>query len=164
MIGRRRFGSRATTALTGAVCVAFVACASSGSSGGQGDPFAAGGKEGRATEVVTLDELIESGPAYTPFDFGPTILPGSWLPDLLSENLVPVLEKRGLPADTRALVWGLVAEDGTVPSSVLQTTSGNHEFDAVALVVAHGLRYAPARNGETAAPVWILINISMLLR
>ncbi len=120
--------------------------------------------EAGSAEAPTLEELIDSGPAYTPFDVAPVLHPGVWLPDLLTENLVPVLESRGLPANTRALVWGLVAEDGTVASAVLQTTSGNDVFDEAAITLADNLRYTPARIGETVVPVWILINVSMLLR
>jgi len=143
-----------------------LACASARSSDGdaRNDPFAVATDADRSEESATVDDLIAAGPAYTPFDEAPVLRPGEWLPELLAEHIVPVIDARQLPANTRSLVWGLVAEDGTVRAAVLQTTSGSAEFDAAAIDVATNLVYLPARSGETVVPVWILINVSMLLR
>jgi len=140
-----------------------TSCASAGTADEPSDPFAVA----QTNEQVTgpsLGQLEAAGPAYTPFDVGPLLKSGDWLSGLLGRELVPAIEGRGLSADQGALVWGLIAEDGTVRSAVIQTTSGDAEFDEAALVVAGELMYEPARNEGSVVPVWILIEVSMLLR
>lgn len=158
-----RPGARALVAFAASL---GLGCASAGSSEGdaRNDPFAVAADADRTEESAAVDDLIAAGPAYTPFDEAPVLRSGEWLPELLAEHLVPVINTRKLPANTRSLVWGLVAENGTVQAAVLQTTSGNAEFDVAAIEVATNLVYLPARSGETVVPVWILINVSMLLR
>jgi len=140
-----------------------ASCASAGTADEPGDPFAMAQTDGQVTGP-SLEQLEASGPAYTPFDTAPALESGTWLSELLGRELVPVIEGRGLPADQGALVWGLIAEDGTVRSAVIQTTSGDAQFDEAALVVAGQLSYEPARNEGSVVPVWILIEVSMLLR
>ena len=160
--------TRARPVAAAALALAAISLASGCASGGseeKPDPFAtAVGSAQPADDPPTLGELEASGPAYTPFDEAPILRSGAWLSELLADRLVPVIDARGLGADTRTLVWGLVAEDGSVRSALVQTTSGDQAFDEAAVETTMRLQYEPARRGEAVVPVWILINVSMLLR
>ncbi|MFQ5888584.1 MAG: TonB family protein [Gemmatimonadota bacterium] len=117
-----------------------------------------------AVGAPSLEALTASGPISTPYDESPVLLPGEWLSDLLSERLVPVLTERRLPPDTSALIWVLIGPDGGVAGAVLHTTSGHDEFDRAALQAATELRYRPARLAGSPVPVWIIADVSVLLR
>lgn len=105
-----------------------------------------------------------AGPTDTSYDESPRLDPGDWLSELLTERLVPVVRKRRLAPDTNALVWVLIDPEGSVATATLQTTSGDGEFDEAAVAAAKELHYQPARRGGVAVPVWILADISLLLR
>lgn len=122
------------------------------------DSTAAGGR-------YTVEELLEMGPTYTPYDISPKLLPGEWLTNLLSDTLAPVVDRHDeLSVQDYALFWVLVDRNGEVRDAVLHTTSDAEAFDQAARAVAQRLRFRPAVADGEAIPVWILRRVSLLMR
>lgn len=122
------------------------------------DSIAAGGR-------YTVEELLEMGPTYTPYDISPKLLPGDWLTNLLSDTLAPVVDRHDeLSVQDYALFWVLVDRNGEVRDAVLHTTSDAEAFDQAARAVAQRLRFRPAVADGEAIPVWILRRVSLLMR
>lgn len=117
--------------------------------------------EAVAAEVAALKER---GPVYTPFDRPPRILWDPTTDSLLAATLLPVLERHGLPANTRSLYWILVGADGQVHDVVLQTgMAGSDDFHRAGAEAAAGFRFTPAvRDGEPVS-VWVLREISLTM-
>lgn len=117
------------------------------------------------SERHSVEELLEMGPTYTPYDVSPKLLPGEWLTDLLSDTLAPVVDRHDeLSVQDVALFWVLVDRTGEVRDAVLHTTSDAEAFDQAARVVAQRLRFRPAVADGEAIPVWVLKRISLLMR
>lgn len=116
-------------------------------------------------ERHSVEELLELGPTYTPYDVSPKLLPGEWLTDLLSDTLAPVVDRHDeLSVQDVALFWVLVDRTGEVREAVLHTTSDAEAFDQAARVVARRLRFRPAVADGEAVPVWVLKRVSLLMR
>lgn len=116
-------------------------------------------------ERYTVEQLLEMGPTYTPYDVSPKLLPGDWLTDLLSDTLAPVVDRHDeLSVQDVALFWVLVDRDGEVRDAVLHTTSDANAFDQAAQVVAERLRFRPAVADGEPVPVWVLKRVSLLMR
>lgn len=113
----------------------------------------------------TVEQLLEMGPTYTPYDLSPQLLPGGWLTNLLGDTLAPVVDRHDeLSVQDAALFWVLVDRDGEVRDAVLHTTSDADAFDQAAQVVAERLRFRPAVADGEAVPVWVLKRVSLLMR
>lgn len=121
-------------------------------------------RDSAAEPRPTLEELAEAGPTYVPYDRGPTLRPGEWLPGLLQSALAPVVEREDLPPETYAIYWVLVDREGTVTETVLQTSSNSEPFDRAARAVARRLRYRPAVAAGRRVPVWVLARVSLAMR
>ena len=111
-----------------------------------------------------LEQLRVTGPTYVSYDEGPRLVWDSEAEALLATTLLPVIRSERLDADTAANLWLLVRSDGRVDASVVQTSSGNSAFDAAAGRAAATLIFAPALRDGRAAPLWILREISLLMR
>lgn len=143
----------------------------SGEGSGGGASGAGGGETASAPlpppapdAEAELARLREAGPTYTPYDRGPRVLWNVESERLLTSRLLPVLKEEDLPARTRALFWVLVGPGGRAADAVIQTSSGNDAFDAAAREVAAGLRFFPATAGGRAVPVWVVREISLLMK
>lgn len=116
-------------------------------------------------ERPTVEQLLEMGPTYTPYDVSPQLLPGEWLTDLLSDTLAPVVDRHDeLSVEDVALFWVLVDRSGEARDAVLHTTSESDAFDQAARVVAERLRFRPAVADGEPVPVWVLKRVSVLMR
>ncbi|WP_419950459.1 TonB family protein [Candidatus Palauibacter sp.] len=98
------------------------------------------------------------------YDEGPRLVWDSEAEAQLATTLLPVIRSEGLDADTAANLWLLVRADGRVDAIVVQTSSGNSAFDAAAGRAAASLIFAPALRDGRAVPLWILREISLLMR
>ncbi|MFQ5690957.1 MAG: energy transducer TonB [Gemmatimonadota bacterium] len=104
------------------------------------------------------------GPAYTPYDEGPQAIWDEEIQKLLVDTLLPVLRKHDLPARTETLLWVLIGPDGQVADAVVQTSSGNEEYDRAAEAVAVRMRFRPALRAGHAVPVWVIRDISLVMQ
>lgn len=110
------------------------------------------------------ERLKEAGPTYTPYDRGPRPVWDEEAQRALVEVLAPVVEAQRLPVNARALVWTLVGPDGRVADAVVQTTSSNAAFDRAAVAVAKRLRFRPATTEGRPLPVWVIREVSLVMR
>lgn len=111
------------------------------------------------------ERLQALGPVYTPYGQGPRPLWDEAAQRAVVETLAPVVEARGLPVATRALVWVLVGADGRVVDAVVQTSSSSEPFDRAALDLASKLLFDPARAEDGGrVPVWVIREISLLMQ
>jgi periplasmic protein TonB len=53
----------------------------------------------------------------------------------------------------------LINTEGQVDSAVIEASSGYSAFDSAALTGAHQLRFEPARRGEKAVALWVLLPV-----
>ena len=111
-----------------------------------------------------LEQLRASGPTYISYDEGPRLVWDTEAEALLATTLLPVIRAEELDANTAANLWLLVRADGRVDASVVQTSSDNSAFDAAAERAARSLIFAPALRDGRAVPLWILREISLLIR
>ena len=111
-----------------------------------------------------LEQLRASGPTYFSYDEGPRLVWDTEAEALLATTLLPVIRAEELDANTAANLWLLVRADGRVDASVVQTSSDNSAFDAAAERAARSLIFAPALRDGRAVPLWILREISLLIR
>ena len=111
-----------------------------------------------------LEQLRASGPTYISYDEGPRLVWDTEAEALLATTLLPVIRAEELDANTAANLWLLVRADGRVDASVVQTSSDNSAFDAAAERAARSLIFAPALHNGRAVPLWILREISLLMR
>ncbi len=111
-----------------------------------------------------LEQLRASGPTYFSYDEGPRLVWDTEAEALLATTLLPVIRAEELDANTAANLWLLVRADGRVDASVVQTSSDNSAFDAAAERAARSLIFAPALRDGRAVPLWILRDISLLIR
>lgn len=118
----------------------------------------------RAAAAAELAELRESGPVFVPHDEPPRLVWDTEAEAALATTLLPVIRGEGLDPNIAASIWLLVRTDGRVEATAIQTSSGDGAFDAAAVRAARGLLFAPALRGGRAAPVWVLREISLLMR
>ena len=111
-----------------------------------------------------LEQLRASGPTYISYDEGPRLVWDTEAEALLATTLLPVIRTEDLDAGTAANLWLLVRADGRVDAIVVQTSSDNSAFDAAAERAAGALIFAPALRDGRAVPLWILREISLLMR
>ena len=111
-----------------------------------------------------LTQLRESGPTYTDYNEGPRLVWDTDAEALLATTLLPVIRAEDLDADTSANLWLLVRSDGRVDASTVQRSSGSAAFDAAAERAAAALIFAPALRDGRAVPLWIVREISLLMR
>ena len=118
----------------------------------------------RAAAAAELAELRESGPVYVAHDEVPRLVWDTEAEAALATTLLPVIRGEGLDPNIAASIWLLVRTDGRVEATAIRVSSGDGAFDAAAVRAARGLLFAPALRGGRAAPVWILREISLLMR
>ena len=111
-----------------------------------------------------LTQLRESGPTYTAYDEGPRLVWDTDAEARLATTLLPVIRAEDLDADTSANLWLLVRSDGRVDARTVQRSSGSAAFDAAAERAAAALIFAPALREGRAVPLWIVREISLLMR
>ncbi|WP_425153777.1 TonB family protein [Candidatus Palauibacter sp.] len=111
-----------------------------------------------------LEQLRASGPTYISYDEGPRLVWDTEAEALLATTLLPVIRAEDLDAGTAANLWLLVRADGRVDAIVVQTSSDNTAFDSAAERAARALIFAPALRDGRAVPLWILREISLLMR
>ena len=108
--------------------------------------------------------LRESGPAYVAVDEPPRLVWDTDAEAALATTLLPVIRAEGLDADIAASIWILVRTDGRVEATAIQVSSGDQAFDAAAVRAARGLLFSPALRDGRVTPVWVLREISLLMR
>ncbi|WP_419861658.1 energy transducer TonB [Candidatus Palauibacter sp.] len=118
----------------------------------------------RAAAAAELAELRESGPVFVPHDEAPRLVWDTEAEAALATTLLPVIRGERLDPNISASIWLLVRTDGRVEATAIQTASGDGAFDAAAVRAARGLLFAPALRGGRVAPVWVLREISLLMR
>lgn len=118
----------------------------------------------RAAAAAELAQLRESGPVYVAHDEAPRLVWDTEAEAALATTLLPVIRGERLDPNISASIWLLVRTDGRVEATAIQTSSGDGAFDAAAVRAARGLLFAPALRGGRAAPVWVLREISLLMR
>ncbi|MCY3699179.1 MAG: TonB family protein [Gemmatimonadetes bacterium] len=118
----------------------------------------------RAAVAAELAELRESGPAYVAVDEAPRLVWDTDAEAALATTLLPVIRAEGLDADIAASIWLLVRIDGRVEATAVQVSSGDRAFDAAAVRAARALLFSPALRDGRPTPVWVLREISLLMR
>lgn len=118
----------------------------------------------RAAAEAELAQLREAGPAYLAYDEAARLVWDTDAEAALATTLLPVIRAEGLDADIAASIWLLVRADGRVEATAIQISSGDPAFDAAAVRAARGLLFAPALRDARATPVWVLREISLLMR
>lgn len=118
----------------------------------------------RAAAAAELAELRESGPVFVPHDEAPRLVWDTEAEAALATTLLPVIRCERLDPNITTSVWLLVRTDGRVEATAIQVSSGDGAFDAAAVRAARGLLFAPALRGGRVAPVWVLREISLLMR
>lgn len=118
----------------------------------------------RAAAAAELAELRESGPVYVPHDEPPRLVWDTEAEAALATTLLPVIRGERLDPNISASIWLLVRTDGRVEATAIQVSSGDGAFDAATVRAARGLLFAPALRGGRVAPVWVLREISLLMR
>ncbi|MCZ0934329.1 MAG: TonB family protein [Gemmatimonadetes bacterium] len=118
----------------------------------------------RAAVAAELAELRELGPAYVAVDEAPRLVWDTDAEAALATTLLPVIRAEGLDADIAASVWLLVRTDGRVEATAVQVSSGDQVFDAAAVRAARALLFSPALRDGRPTPVWVLREISLLMR
>lgn len=118
----------------------------------------------RAAAAAELAQLRESGPVYVAHDEAPRLVWDTDAEAALATTLLPVIRGGGLDPNIAASIWLLVRTDGRVEATAIQVSSGDGAFDAAAVRAARGLLFAPALRGGRVAPVWVLREISLLMR
>ena len=118
----------------------------------------------RAAAAAELAELRESGPVYVASEEPARLVWDTDAEATLATTLLPVIRAEGLDANIAASIWILVRADGRVEATAIQTSSGDQAFDAAAARAARALLFAPALRAGRAAPVWVLREISLLMR
>ncbi|MYK02844.1 MAG: TonB family protein [Gemmatimonadales bacterium] len=124
----------------------------------------AGIETARAADAAELAALRESGPAYVAVDEAARLVWDTEAEAALATTLLPVIRAEELDADIAASVWLLVRTDGRVEATAVQVSSGAQAFDAAAVRAARGLLFAPALRDGRPTPVWVLREISLLMR
>ena len=124
----------------------------------------AGIEMARAAAEAELAQLRESGPAYVAYEAGARLVWDTDAEAALATTLLPVIRSEGLDADIGATIWLLVRTDGRVETTVIQASSDNEAFDAAAGRAASALLFAPALRDGRPVPVWVLREISLLMR
>lgn len=118
----------------------------------------------RAAADAELAELRESGPVFVAHDEAPRLVWDTEAEAALATTLLPVIRGERLDPNISASIWLLVRTDGRVEATAIQVSSGDGAFDAAAVRAARGLLFAPALRGGRVAPVWVLREISLLMR
>lgn len=118
----------------------------------------------RAADRAELAELRESGPAYVASEEAARLVWDTDAEASLATTLLPVIRAEGLDADIAASIWLLVRADGRVDATAIQTTSGDQAFDQAAVRAARQFLFAPALRDRRAVPVWVLREVSLLMR
>ena len=118
----------------------------------------------RAAAAAELAQLRESGPVYVAHDEAPRLVWDTEAEAQLATTLLPVIRGERLDPNIATSIWLLVRTDGRVEATAIQVSSGDGAFDAAAVRAARGLLFAPALRGGRAAPVWVLREISLLMR
>ena len=118
----------------------------------------------RAAAEAELAQLRDSGPVYVAFDEAARLVWDTDAEAALATTLLPVIRAAGLDADIAASIWLLVRTDGRVEATAIQVSSGDQAFDAAAVRAARGLLFAPALRDGRPTPVWVLREISLLMR
>jgi hypothetical protein len=111
-----------------------------------------------------VQELRALGPSYIPYDQGPETIWNTDTQAMLTRTLLPVLREHGLSARTRTIYWVLIRENGTAAEVVVQTSSGNDEFDLAGIRVIQRLEFLPAFRSNRPVPTWVLREISLLMQ
>ena len=111
-----------------------------------------------------LQRLRDAGPTYVSYEEGPRLVWDTEAEAQVATTLLPVIRAEELDANTAANYWLLVRSDGRVDAFFLHTSSGNSAFDSAAGRAALGLLFAPALRDGRPAPLWILREISLLMR
>ena len=118
----------------------------------------------RAAVEAELAALRESGPAYIAVNDVPRLVWDTEAEAALATTLLPVIRREGLDADIAASIWLLVRTDGRVEATAIHASSGDQSFDAAAARAARALLFAPALLDGRPTPVWVLREISLLMR
>lgn len=118
----------------------------------------------RAAAAAELAELRESGPVFVAHDEAPRLVWDTEAEAALATTLLPVIRGERLDPNISASIWLLVRTDGRVEATAIQVSSGDGAFDQAAVRAARGLLFAPALRGGRVAPVWVLREISLLMR
>ena len=113
---------------------------------------------------ANLEELRALGPTYIPVDRDARLRWDTEAEATLRLRLLPILGETGLPATTETVLWVLVGPDGAVAETVVQTSSGNGEFDAAAAGVATALHFIPAVRADKTVAAWMLQPISLIMQ
>jgi protein TonB len=142
---------RLTLWLGGASLLVGAACLVPGP-----DRDSATGPELSAEAPLATDPA--QGPVFTPYAVGPEILNRTEVQHALEEGYPPLLREAGIGGT--AAVWFFIDTEGRVQDTRIRTSSGHAPLDAAALRVAGTVRFAPARQGERAVPVWVTFPIT----
>lgn len=111
-----------------------------------------------------LEQLRALGPVYIPYDESPRLIWDTESQAMVARGLLPIVRGEGMPARTRTSFWLLVSADGVVADLVIQTSSGNADFDQAASAVARRLRFRPAIRGQRAVPTWVIRDVSLIMQ
>ncbi|WP_419162807.1 energy transducer TonB [Candidatus Palauibacter sp.] len=121
-------------------------------------------RDSLASPETALERLRTAGPEYVSYDEGARLVWDTEAEALLATTLLPVIRAEGLDADVTTNLWLLVRSNGRVEATVVQTSSGNSTFDSVAGRAARALVFAPALRDGRAVPIWVLREVSLLMR
>ncbi len=152
-LGRRRLARAGVFALAAAAVLLLAVCAR--------DPMSSVNPVERAgvieSDAATAEQDLMAAPTFTPFTHRPELANREAVSQALADHYPPLLREAGIGGE--ALVWFLIAKDGSVARTLINRSSGYPALDSAALNVAGTMRFTPARNGEVPVPVWVAIPI-----
>ena len=112
----------------------------------------------RQVDVTLVPEGMQAeGPVFTPFTVRPELKNRDVVLAALERNYPESLKARGIEGTVD--VWIYVDTNGRVTNARINGSSGIDELDQAALAAVREFEFTPARNGETAVPVWISVPI-----
>jgi len=144
-----------TVAAAGALALFAVACASPTPSDGElaetpseapSPPGVAGVRDGGVAP--------DAEPVYVPRDQEPVLTNRTEIVRLMQENYA---EFRDAGEEGRVTLSMFVDERGRVTSTRVTQSSGRADMDEAAIEVARSARFQPARRGDDAIGVWIVL-------
>ena len=112
----------------------------------------------RPAPAAATTESLAAGPTFTPMTQRPQLRNATDVRRQLLEQYPPLLRDAGIGGT--ANVWFLIAEDGAVARTLINTGSGYDALDEAALRVAETMEFAPAQLEGKAVPVWVALDIT----
>ncbi|MDT8342459.1 MAG: M56 family metallopeptidase [Longimicrobiales bacterium] len=114
------------------------------------------------TAEATAKTTLADGPTFTPYTAAPAMLNRDEVVKALEDGYPPLLREAGIGGTTN--VWFFLGEDGAILDLRVRESSGHEALDEAALAVASTMKFAPARNGDEAVPVWVAFPITFQAR